>query len=358
MAVTILNEKANWDLKSAVNAAIKAIKTDDGDYFERVRNNLAAAKYDIDQKTARKIAKIMDEYEDPKKDNTDGIKKLKSMITKTEASAVSAQDMFNAIPEQGLKDLLKSGGVKLDGNESEDELRGMLKMVPKTEAFKKRIERVSKIYESYGKAPIVVEESIFDGGTFNIQAVIRNINENDANELCDDIKELIEKRFPQAQVYAVQYNQLPNSMFENKQLTEIAVRAKKPYNSKTYMKPDKPGPFVKVIEDAGIIYYSYSDENEAENAFNDIVERPDHDVSFVSYGVIEDNGKEVEKDSKELKSEEKYVYHHDTMDSDLVPDIDEKCTKDKSKEDDKEVLTEEPPKECKKEYKSKFIKTR
>ena len=357
MAVTILSEKANWDLKSAVNAAIKAIKTDDGDYFERVKNNLGAAKYNIDQKTAKKISKIMDEYEDPKKDNTEGIKKLKAMIAKTEASAVSAKDMFNAIPEQGLKDLLKSGGVELDGNESEDELRGMLKMVPKTEAFKKRIERVSKIYESYGKAPIVVEH-MFDGGNFNIQAVIRNINEIDANELCDSIEALIKNRFPHSQVYAVQYNQLPNSMFENKQLTEIAVRAKKPYNSKTYMKPDKPGSFVKVIEDEGIIYYSYNNEKEAENAFNEIAERPDHDVIFISFGVIDENGKEIEKDSKELKSEEKYVYHHDTMDSDLVPDIDEKCTKDKSKEDDKEVLTEEPPKECKKEHKSKFIKTR
>ena len=72
---------------------------------------------------------------------SEGAAKLKSMITKTEASAVSAKDMFDAIPEQGLKELVKSAGVDLSGNECEDELRGMLKVLPKTEAMKKRINR-------------------------------------------------------------------------------------------------------------------------------------------------------------------------------------------------------------------------
>ena len=286
MAVRILKEN-NRTLKSAVTTAKKALKSENGDYFQLILNRLASSYYDISKEQAKSIEKIMNKYEDPDKDNSEGIKQLNSMITKKEANSVSASDMFNAIPEQGLRELVKSAGVDLNGNESEDELRGMLKVIPKTEAMKKRINRLAKICECYesdndfGVYPVIpfeseecLEESVFDGGSFNVQAIIRNINELDANDICEEVEKLIKSKYPQSTVYSVQYNNVSENMFEN-------------------------------------------------------------------------------------NKEETYVYHHDTMDSDLVPDIDEKCNKDNKDnnddKDDKEVLTEKPPKECKK-YKSKFIK--
>ena len=59
---------------------------------------------------------------------------------------ISSEQVLDLIPKQGLQDLVKSNGVKLSGNESEDELKGMLKVLPKSESLNTRIQHMYHKY--------------------------------------------------------------------------------------------------------------------------------------------------------------------------------------------------------------------
>ena len=173
---------------------------------------------------------------------------------------LSNDEILDQIPEAGLKNLLKSAGVKLAGNESEDELKGMYKMIPKTENIIRRTNRLARIYKEGGLIPEAI-------GGYQLNVYLKTDGSRDIDELAKCVKDAINS-----------YASKKDCQLNGTRVEEVLV--------------------------------------------NEL-----HKSTF-----------------------EKYVYHHDALDSELIPDVEDKF----DAEDEPEVLVERP--KVKVEKRSKFIR--
>lgn len=183
--------------------------------------------------------------------------KINNTIIKEE---ISNDEVLDQIPEAGLKNLLKSAGVKLAGDESEEELKGMYKMIPKTESIVRRTNRLARIYKEGGLVPEAI-------GGYQLNVYLKTDGPRDVNGLAKCVESAINE-----------YASKENCQLNGTSVEEVLV--------------------------------------------NEL-----HKSTF-----------------------EKYVYHHDALDSELIPDVEDKF----DAEDEPEVLVERP--KVKVEKRSKFIR--
>lgn len=137
-----------------------------------------------------------------------------STINNIVKEEISNDEILNQIPEAGLKNLLKSAGVKLAGNESEDELKGMYKMIPKTENIIRRTNRLARIYKEGRLTPEAI-------GGYQLNVYLRTDGPRDIDELAKCVESAINEHTNKencqlngTKVEEVIVNELHKSIFE------------------------------------------------------------------------------------------------------------------------------------------------
>lgn len=182
---------------------------------------------------------------------------------------ISSDKVLDLIPKQGLQDLVKSNGVKLSGDESEDELKGMLKVLPKSESLSNKIDYLYRKYK---------RESTDSAAGYLVRMQIKLPQDADIDQIASQIRKMMNTAATNSGVLSdneirhIDITKLPSNLLENQ-----------------------------------------------------------NNICLPDDALMDDD------------IEEKYVYHHDCEDSDLIPDVNEDRFDDDNDED-LEILVERPHK--------------
>lgn len=182
---------------------------------------------------------------------------------------ISSEQVLDLIPKQGLQDLVKSNGVKLSGDESEDELKGMLKVLPQSESLNTKIKHMYRKYKKEdANAPV----------GYLVQIQMKLPQDADIDQIASQIRKVMSTAATGSSVLSgnevrhMDLSKMPLNLMENQD-------------------------GVCLPDDA----------------------LDDEDVN------------------------ERYIYHHDYADSDLIPDVNEDRFDD-DEDEDLEILVERPHK--------------
>lgn len=200
-------------------------------------------------------------------------------------------ELIDHVPANELKDMIKSAGGSLDGSESDDELRGMYKMIAANESFKRRAARVASAKK------VKAEGGLTQGnvGGMKIELILQFPKGDirvDGDAVCEDIVEAITAddfgsiRVPDGtdiDIDSVTFTELPRTMFEAKEPKHDDLPK---YTNKSSKQPTDAGPYVKVTEESGDTWYSYDQLRDANKVYKAIMKDPDDGVLYVSYGII------------------------------------------------------------------------
>lgn len=231
-----------------------------------------------------------------------------------------SDDPVDYLDKNDLGNLIKSAGGDVDGSESEDELRGMYKVMATNESFKRRAIRVASAKKSVKENKQTKTESgLIQGnvGGMKIELILefpQGDTRVDGDAVCEDVVEAISSndfgniRVPDGtdiDINKVTFTELPRTMFESKPVMENLPKYKGKYNKK----PDECTPYVLVRSNNSTepeTYYTYDKMEDAKKVADDIYNNPDEDVYEVSHGVITTG-----PDFRENVSSHRYIHKDD-----------------------------------------------
>jgi len=328
-------------IATAVNAAIRAIEGDDDDYRMKVLNKLSKGTYNIPKDTSIKIHSIVNKCDAADTNYSKEISELRQLRESLFTSFKSAhikimesiknedidEDLRDTATPLELKNALKDNGVETDGTETADELKIMASTVASQDEELESLKRVNEI-ASFGS------KYIPDRYTLELNKYLTQISDN----YCDEIM-IVARRVKRIEgpsdhgIYADICVEFTNG-------TEVKLFGV----SYDFDRND--------IQ----IYGPYFGEGEFEENILDRVRTYDNagDIAACAMEIYR-NYQEVVEVIKAfpfdkycvgaVRTEKKYTYKHDYLDSDIEPDIEKEDDNetDGTQEKEQEILLEDPP---------------
>ena len=101
-----------------------------------------------------------------------------------EMDAKDFEKLLDSVPKNDLVNLVKSAGIKVNGLESEDELRGMYKAISAVdESINRRLYKLNIVNEGYVKNTEELENYTYHHDALDSDLVPDIMNEEDSNEV-------------------------------------------------------------------------------------------------------------------------------------------------------------------------------